>query len=153
MEYLRARTIDALVSEASAVFAAREGAMLDGGFDEELIALIPHAQVLEAFRALARDRVYHSAVVLNLQSPGAAILGELLDAFVGAVEAAVDGTPALVESMILKFLPGQFLSADGRPAGDLYARVLGITDFVAGMTDSYAVTLAAKVRELTEPGK
>ena len=153
VEYLRARTIDALVNEAAVVFAEREAAMLEGSFDEELIALIPHAQVLEAFRALARDRVYHSAVVLNLQSPGAAILGELLDAFVGAVEAAVDGAPAPVERVILKFLPGQFLSADGKPAGNLYARVLGITDFVAGMTDSYAVALALKVRALQKPGE
>jgi len=147
-EYLRARTIDALVTEAAEVFAAREAAMLAGAFDEELIALIPHAQALEAFRLLARDRVYHSAVVLNLQSPGAAILGELLDAFVGAVEAAVHGSSPPGAREILGFLPGQFLSADGRPATDLYARVLAITDFVSGMTDSYAVTIAAKVRPL-----
>ncbi len=148
VEYLRARTIDALVTEAADAFAAREQAMLAGAFDEELIALIPHAQALEAFRVLARDRVYQSAVVLNLQSPGAAILGELLDAFVGAVEAAVTGAPSSRAREVLDFLPGQFLSADGKPAAELYARVLGITDFVSGMTDSYAVAVAAKVRAL-----
>lgn len=148
VEYLRARTIDALVTEAAEVFTAREEAMLAGAFDEELIALIPHARSLEAFRALARDRVYQSAVVLNLQSPGAAILGELLDAFVGAVEAAAAGSPPPRARAIMGFLPGQFLSADGRPAAELYARVLGITDFVSGMTDSYAVAVAAKLRAL-----
>jgi len=149
-EYLRARTIDALVSEAAEVFFAREQAMLEGAFDEELIALIPHAAGLEAFRTLARERVYQSAVVLNLQSPGAAILGELLDAFVGAVEAAAAGALAPRERAILDFLPGQFLCADGRPAADLYARVLAITDFVSGMTDSYAVAMAEKVKALRQ---
>jgi dGTPase len=148
VEYLRARTIDALVTEAAEVFAAREEAMLAGALDEELIALIPHAQALEAFRALARDRVYESAVVLNLQSPGAAILGELLDAYVGAVEAAANGSTLPRVRATLDCLPGQFLSADGGPAADLYARVLAITDFVSGMTDSYAVAVAAKVRAL-----
>jgi dGTPase len=148
VEYLRARTIDALVTEAAAAFAAREQAMLTGEFDQELIAVIPHAQALEAFRALARERVYHSAVVLNLQSPGAAILGELLDAFVGAVEAAARGAPAPRSREILELLPGQFLAAGGAPAADLYARVLAITDFVSGMTDSYAVALAGKLRAL-----
>jgi dGTPase len=147
VEYLRARTIDALVSEAADAFAAREQAMLEGGFDEELIALIPHARSLEAFRTLARERVYQSAVVLNLQSPGAAILGELLDAFVGAVESGAGASSARARA-ILGFLPGQFLCADGRPAADLYARVLGITDFVSGMTDSYAVAVVAKLRAL-----
>jgi dGTPase len=148
VEYLRARTIDALVMEAAAVFAAREPAMLEGTFDDELIALIPHARALEAFRALARDRVYQSAVVLNLQSPGAAILGELLDAFVGAVEAEAAGTSPPRARAILDLLPEQFLSADGRPASELYTRVLGITDFVSGMTDSYAVSIAAKLKAL-----
>ncbi len=150
VEYLRARTIDALVTEAAEAFAAREQAMLAGEFDEELIALIPHAEALEAFRVLARDRVYQSAVVLNLQSPGAAILGALLDAFVGAVEAAVTGASLPRARAILGFLPGQFLCADGRPAVDLYARVLAITDFVSGMTDSYAVAVVAKLRALEE---
>ena len=148
VEYLRARSIDALVTEAAEAYTAREQAMLEGGFDEELVALIPHARALEDFRALARDRVYQSAVVLNLQSPGAAILGELLDAFVGAVEAAVAGAPPPRARAILAILPGQFLSADGRPAADLYARVLGITDFVSGMTDSYAVAIATKLEGL-----
>ena len=43
VEYLRARTIDALVTEAADAFAVREEAMLAGEFDDELIALIPHA--------------------------------------------------------------------------------------------------------------
>jgi dGTPase len=148
VEYLRARTIDALVTEAAQAFAAREQAMLEGSFDEELIAVIPHAGALEAFRALARDRVYHSAVVLNLQSPGAAILGELLQAFIGAVEALASGASAPGERAILQFLPGQFLPQADRPASELYARVLAITDFVSGMTDSYAVAVAAKLRAL-----
>ncbi len=148
VEYLRARSIDALVTEAARAFAAREPAMLAGEFDAELIAVIPHAAALEAFRTLARERVYQSAVVLNLQSPGAAVLGELLDAFVGAVEAAASGLALPQARAVLDLLPGQFLAADGRPAAELYARVLAVTDFVSGMTDSYAVAVAAKVRAL-----
>jgi dGTPase len=91
-------------------------------------------------------------VVLNLQSPGAAILGELLDAFVGAVELAAAGAAPPRARATLEFLPGQFLSADGRPAADLYARVLAITDFVSGMTDSYAVAVVAKLRALEQGG-
>ena len=148
VEYLRARTIDALVTEAAAAFAAREAAMLEGAFDAELVAIIPHAAALEAFRALARERVYQSAVVLSVQSPGAAILGGLLEAFVGALEAAAAGAASARERAVLALLPGQFLGADGRPAADSYARLLAITDFVSGMTDSYAVGVAAKLRAL-----
>jgi dGTPase len=72
----------------------------------------------------------------------------MLDAFVGAVEAAAAGTILPGARAILDLLPGQFLSAEGRPAAELYARVLAITDFVSGMTDSYAVAVAAKLRAL-----
>ena len=85
-------------------------------------------------------------MVLNLQSPGAAILGELLDAFVGAVEAAAGGAAAPGARAILELLPGQFLCAGGKPASGLYARLLGVTDFVSGMTDSYAVAVVKKLR-------
>jgi dGTPase len=152
VEYLRARTIDTLVGEAAAAFAAREPAMLAGTFDEELIAVIPHAAALEAFRALARERVYQSAVVLNLQSPGAAVLGELLDAFVGAVEVAATDLELPQARAVLDFLPDQFLAAAGRPAAELYARVLAVTDFISGMTDSYAVSVGQRVRSLGERG-
>jgi dGTP triphosphohydrolase len=36
-----------------------------------------------------------------------------------------------------------------RAASELYARVLAITDFVSGMTDSYTVAVVAKLRGLT----
>ena len=113
------------------------------------IALIPHAEALEAFRALARDRVYHSAVVLNLQSPGAAILGELLEAFVGAVEAAVAGAlAAAARARCWIFSRGSSSppTAGRRPISTRACSA--ITDFVSGMTDSYAVAIAAKVRAL-----
>ena len=149
VEYLRARAMDALLRETAEVFAASVDAMLEGGFDEELIAHIPHADALEAFRALARERVYHAAVVLNVQSPGAAILGTLLDAFVGAVESTAAGRVSPRDRAVIELLPGQFLANAGQPAAQLYARLLGITDFVSGMTDSYAVAMAQKVRALS----
>jgi dGTPase len=38
-----------------------------------------------------------------------------------------------------------------RPIADLYRRVLAITDFVSGMTDSYAVTLFKKLTGISLP--
>lgn len=114
VKYLRARTIDVLVTEAAAAFASREEAKMTGAFDDELITVIPHAAALEAFRTLARDRVYQAAVVVNMQNPGATILGELLAAFVGAVEAAVAGSSTPRTRAVLDLLPEQFLGAGRR---------------------------------------
>jgi hypothetical protein len=45
------------------------------------------------------------------------------------------------ERMLLKLLPAQFLGHGGEPDADPYIRLLQVADFVAGMTDSYAVDM------------
>ncbi|MEJ2693135.1 MAG: deoxyguanosinetriphosphate triphosphohydrolase, partial [Candidatus Thiodiazotropha sp.] len=48
--------------------------------------------------------------------------------------------------------PEQFLGLGHRPAADGYTRQLRLTDFVSGMTDSYAVALYKKVTGISLPG-
>ena len=54
---------------------------------------------------------------------------------------------------LLKLIPNQFLQNNGRPHDDLYIRLLNITDFVSGMTDTYAVSLFRKIRGISLPGR
>jgi len=53
--------------------------------------------------------------------------------------------------MLIYLIPEQFLGYSRQPHPDLYRRVLAITDFVAGMTDSYAVTLFKKITGISLP--
>ncbi len=145
VEYLRARTIDVLVREAARIFSDAEKAALEGGLDCELVSLIPQAEALEAFRDLARKNVYQAAPVLGIKQPGLSALGELLEAFVGATEkwAAGQREPGIQE--VLAMVPVQFVDAKRVSNEALYGRVMGITDFVAGMTDSFAAGVLRKV--------
>ena len=149
VEYLRARTIDVLVREAAQIFSDAEKAILDGAFDGELVSLIPHAEALEAFRDLARKNVYQAAPVIGIRHPGSSALGELLEAFVGATEkwAAGQRDPGMQE--VLAMVPVQFVDADRVASEALYGRVIGLTDFVAGMTDSFAADMLRKVRVIS----
>ena len=88
-------------------------------------------------------------MVLHGRRTGGAVWGEVVVAFAGAVGSAAGGGPGPGGREIREVVPGQCLSEDGRPAGALYARVLAITDFVSGMTDSYAVAVVQKLRALT----
>ena len=150
VEYLRAQAINALVDEVSAAFAQHVERMLSGEFDADLVSIIPHAEPLEALRDLAMRRVYGSAPAREAGGPGHEVLGELLSAFLGAVTTAAEqpGATTARWHAILAVVPDQFLGPSRVPERNLYRRVLGVTDFVSGMTDSYAVAVAAKVRAL-----
>ncbi|TAK52534.1 MAG: dNTP triphosphohydrolase [Betaproteobacteria bacterium] len=150
VEYLRARAIGALIEEVAAAFAGQSDAMLAGEFDRDLASVVPHAEQLEAMRALAERRVYGSAPAREARAPGVEVLGELLAAFVGAVDAAAADPGALSARFrsVFDMIPDQFLAPQRAPAADLYARVLGITDYVSGMTDSYAVAMRERLAGL-----
>ncbi|TAN50532.1 MAG: dNTP triphosphohydrolase [Betaproteobacteria bacterium] len=150
VEYLRARAIGALIEEVAAAFAEKSNAMLAGEFDGDLASVVPHAEQLEAMRALAERRVYGSAPAREARAPGVDVLGELLAAFVGAVDAAAADPGALSARFrsVFDMIPDQFLAPQRAPAADLYPRVLGITDYVSGMTDSYAVAMRERLAGL-----
>ena len=81
------------------------------------------------------------------------MLGGLLEAFVTTVnDIAANGSNASPKSrMLIHLIPEQFAGPGRRPIAELYRRVLAITDFVSGMTDSYAVALFKKLTGISLP--
>jgi dGTPase len=150
VEYLRAQAINALVDEVSAVFATQTGHVLSGEFDSDLVSVVPHAEPLEALRELAMRRVYGSAPAREAGAPGHEILGELLSAFFGAVTAAAERPEAMTARLraVLAMVPDQFLGPGRVPETNLYPRMLGVTDFVSGMTDTFAATTRERLGAL-----
>jgi dGTPase len=153
VEYLRARAINQVVLEIADAFMEREVSIREGHFDAGLIAHIPSAEEMERLIQVATERVYCAHSVIEIEVAGFQILGGLLETFVGAVnEVAEQGDQASPKShMLLRLIPRQFLGPEGQPAQDLYRRVLAVTDFVSGMTDSYAVNLYKKITGISLP--
>jgi dGTPase len=80
-------------------------------------------------------------------------LGGLLQTFITTVnDIAAHGAKASPKSrMLIYLIPEQYVGLNREPYTDLYQRVLGITDFVSGMTDSYAVALFKKMTGISLP--
>lgn len=152
VEYLRARAIGALVEAAAEAFLAREEAIVEGSFDDELVAATPFAGALATVKSYCFERVYTARPVLEVEAAGYQVLGGLLELFAGAMEeVAAAARPSQRARTLLKLLPAQFVGPDHRPDPDPYERILRITDFVAGMTDGYAVGLYRKVSGIALP--
>lgn len=154
LEYLRAKAIGRLLESAAAVFLENEAAILDGSFDEELLDQSPVGVPLQAVLRVAKETIYTARPALEIETAGFEVLGALLALYTNAVEAAaeVPGTRVTTrERMLLRLLPTQFLGHDGKPDADPYVRLLQVADFVAGMTDSYAVDMYRKLKGVDLP--
>ncbi len=148
--YFRAVTIDRVVRQAVEVFAMRYEAIMAGRYERALVQEIEQAEAFAAFKTLARREVYDARPVVEIKACGFEVISGLLDTFVSAVEdRAAHGEGLTARSRtLLHLLP--------RPHPDPYtlapyARVQLVTDFVAGMTDSYAVELYQRIRGISLP--
>ena len=152
LEYLRAKAIGRMLESAARVFLENEAAILDGSFDDELLEHSSLAVPLQAVLRVAKESIYVARPALEIETAGFEVLGGLLSLFANAVEAgAGHGRITTRERMLLKLLPAQFLGHGGQPDPDPYVRLLQVADFVAGMTDSYAVDLYRKLNGIDLP--
>ncbi|MER2582626.1 MAG: deoxyguanosinetriphosphate triphosphohydrolase, partial [Candidatus Competibacter sp.] len=94
-----------------------------------------------------------SKPVVEVEAAGFEVLAGLLEAFVTTVnDLAIQGPTASPKSrMLVHLIPEQFAGPGRQPVADPYRRVLAITDFVSGMTDSYAVSLFKKLTGISLP--
>jgi dGTPase len=150
--YLRAKSVSNMVQQLANVFVEEENNILADNFENDLISVIPSAKALKKIKDISAIKIYSYRSVVEREAAGYEVLGGLLDAFINAVNEASKEKTSFKNNNLLKLIPTQFLYSSGRPHDDLYTRLLLITDFVSGMTDSYAVSLYRKIKGISLPG-
>ena len=151
--YLRAKAINDTVTELADSFMENEEKILDGKFEQDLISVINSGEQLELIKKISMNEIYSFRSVVEREAAGYEVLGGLLCTFINAVNETYSGNPSWKSKNLMKLLPRQFIGPDGRPDDDIYNRLLKITDFVSGMTDSYAVSLFRKIKGTSLPGR
>lgn len=154
VEFLRAKVINEVIRQVVECFLDNEAAILAGRFDTPLLEQLPVRQALDALIDYARRHIYCAPEVVGIQAAGFQVVSDLLERFVQVVdEVAERGDRASPRSrMLIRLIPEQFIGPDRLPLDDPYRRLLLLTDFVSGMTDSYAVSLYKKVTGISLPG-
>lgn len=154
VEFLRAKVINAAVGQVVARFMDNEQAMLDGRFDQSLLEQLPARHSLGRLIDVAKERIYNAPEVVGIQTAGFQVIGELLESFSQVLDdLAEHGAGANARSrMTVNLISDQFIGPGGVPSGNTYTRLLRLSDYVAGMTDSYAVSLYKKITGISLPG-
>jgi dGTPase len=132
--HLRAKSIDILVQEAANNFLAHETAMLRGEFEGDLLSLSNYRQALATINAKARRSIFQHPHVVGVQIAGYEVLAKLFMEFANALH-----QPQVSKSqLVLQMLP---VAYHAQADDDTYQQLLRVTDFISGMTDSYATRL------------
>lgn len=152
VEYLRARAINTVIRQATDVFLDHEAEILGGHFDQPLLQVIPGAEAVQGLLALAEEKIYVAARVVEIEAAGFQVLGGMLETFSAALEEHAAGEPSPWARMVLHLVPDQFIGPGRTPDASCYRRLLKLTDFLSGMTDSYAVSLYKKLTGISLPG-
>ncbi|MEI6412981.1 MAG: deoxyguanosinetriphosphate triphosphohydrolase [Pseudomonadota bacterium] len=145
---LRAQAIDGLIQAVNEAFLALEPEIRDGTFDRELLDEVPARATLDEIRRIALARVYTAPAVMQIESAGYEVVYGLLDGFAAAVWTVLEnGQPSPRYRSLWQLLPADFKSTR-----DSYQGLLGVTDYVSGMTDSFAVSLYRRLKGIALPG-
>lgn len=154
IEFLRAKVINEVVRQTLECFMDHEDDLLSGRFDRPLLDEVPARAALDQLLVMARQRIYCAPEVVSIQAAGFQVLSDLLERFSQVIDDVAEaGDHASARSrMIIRLVPEQFIGHNRVPSPDPYIRLLLLTDFVSGMTDSYAVSLYKKVTGISLPG-
>jgi dGTPase len=138
---LRALAISNLVKESSAIFLDHEDDILDGSFGERLLDHSRYKLALEEIASITRERVFSSDLVIPVEIAGFQIIAGLLDCF-GSLVSELRNCEFVSEKLDKRSRSRKLVQHSGLDfdASDTtYTALLKVTDYVAGMTDSYAV--------------
>ncbi|MGV3540365.1 MAG: deoxyguanosinetriphosphate triphosphohydrolase [Rufibacter sp.] len=145
--YWRALIIGNLIQECAAIFLQHEEEILAGTYDQPLVNEIKQKVALDEIKRVSIDKIYRKRAVLEIEAAGFEVLGGLLDTFLNAVF-----TPnSSRHKKYLDLIPDQYLAPDRGIVTDAYERILNITDFISGLTDSTAISLYRKIKGIELP--
>lgn len=152
IEYLRGKAIIILTKDIAKCFLENEKQILSGDFDEELTDNIDSKFHLNKIIEKCSSKTYKAKEVLEVEVPGFGVIRGLLEAFVSALIDIQDSSSEQYKNKKIKEYMEIVLGF--RPnLNDLddYQKLLSITDFISGMSDSYAVSIYKKITGISLP--
>jgi len=134
--YLRAKSINTLVNESADVFKENSEKIISGEYTSTLMDDVEEKCVsLKGIEKISINKIYDHHSVIKVELAGYKVMSGLLEIFVPAI---INENPSGIENKSLVLLPQQFrVDSDASS----YDKVMGVIDYVSGMTDDYAIEM------------
>ena len=145
-----------LINSATEGFADHYREIMDGLYPYDLFHGTWAERLMDVLGELAYREVFTSETIFRMEVAEAAMINFLMDRFVGAIVKYDDAAGRLdsIDERMVSFISSNYKKAyhyhaDGRPDVErLYLRLLLVTDYVCGMTDSYAKRLYQELKAI-----
>jgi len=139
--------------QVTQIFMDNHDDIMLGKFDDSLINKIDNPGLVKRMKEISSKKAYCARNVLEIEAAGFQVLGDLIEYFITSANDVAKNKQLASEKSkkLLQLVPSQFLGDNREPDNDLYPRILKITDFVSGMTDSYSVSLYKKISGISLP--
>lgn len=147
VQYIRARWIGLMIEKLADAFMEQEEQLLAGTLEKDLLKCLPagEQELIKQINEYSVKYIYNYRSVVEIEIAGYNVIGGLLEEFVNAV--LYPTRPKA--GKLIKLVPPQFpLSL--KPEA-LYSDIQSLIDFIAGMTDLYAIDLYRKITGITIP--
>lgn len=140
VSYLRAKVINALINVSFELYKAHFDEILAGNLDQSLLSIFKNEnKTLQEIERFSVEKIYNHKAVVEIENAGYNVMYELLNHFVPSV---IKKNPKSYDKKALQLMPEQF----HYQGEEVYHRILGVLDFVSGMTDNYATDLYRKIK-------
>ncbi|MGV0965354.1 deoxyguanosinetriphosphate triphosphohydrolase [Empedobacter falsenii] len=145
--YLRAKSINLLTQKSVEVYQNNFDQIVKGDFKTALLDVIKNEteqvtkRVLDEIQRFSIENIYNHRSVLEIENAGYNVMSELLSQFVPPI-LKDEKERKTFEKKALRLVPAQFLYEKGTK----YQKVMGILDYVSGMTDNYATELYRRIK-------
>lgn len=145
-----------LIGCATCGFTDNYEAIMEGNYKHDLFYQTFAQQMMELLGDLAFREVFTSDTIYRLEVSEGAMLNFLMDLFMNAVVKYDDSTQEMdsVSERMVSFISSNYkrayhYHAKGKPEAErLYLRLLLATDYICGMTDSYAKRLYQELKAI-----
>ncbi|MES2776331.1 MAG: deoxyguanosinetriphosphate triphosphohydrolase [Bacteroidota bacterium] len=147
VQYLRAMLIGLLIRKTTDVFMQNEEALLEGTLQKALIEYLPEEEkkLIKTIDEYSYAHIYNQRAVVEIEIAGYNVIGSLLKEFFDAVI-----NPSSSKSKkLLQLISQQFVITGQKDV--LYSDIQSIVDYIAGMTDLYAVDMYRKITGMAFP--
>jgi dGTPase len=146
VSYLRALAIGVLINEAVTIFLANEKKILSGTFSHSLLDKCRYEAQINDIITISIEKIYRSQEVIEKEISGYRVIGDLLEVFDTAINNNYNGTSSNYDKLLVNLIPDEYLVK----SDNVYHRILGVSSFIASLSDSNAIRLHRKISGIIE---
>lgn len=143
LSYLRALAIGTLINEASKIFLENETTILNGEYPFALLDKCKYEAQINDIIKISVEKIYRSSQVIEKEIVGYSVIYKLLDVFLTAINNQFEGEESNYDKLILSLLPAMLNDKDEL----FYNRILTVCNFIASLSDGFALQLYHKVKK------